>query len=410
MPKMFAEADLDAFQRLRCSFDPAGLANPGKLMPTPRLCGEVPGPVPAASAGGRRDWRSGFEAGDRPGGGDAAARASSARCGRSAAARSRGCRRATRRSLETGGLDRILEHNVGDFTAVLEAGVPFAEAQATFAEHGQRLAWDPPDPGGATIGGIVATADSGPLRHRYGGVRDLVVGTTVVLCDGTVAKSGGKVIKNVAGYDLAKLFAGSFGTLGLIATGRRAAAPAAGADRDGRVEHFDDPDALLRARARARAAAAGGRLLRRRLGRRRGPHAGAVLAARRGVEQAERIGDAGRRRLGRRCARCSARDGVVLKVSGRPTDLPDVIRAAGDAHRRLARRARAVVDRAAETPSASRRCARRSPRAPARCSTAPTASAISGPTPAPAQVVMERLKARFDPARIFRPGAFVGGI
>ena len=54
--------------------------------------------------------------------------------------------------------------------------MPFAEAQATFAEHGQRLAWDPPDPGGATIGGIVATADSGPLRHRYGGVRDLVVG------------------------------------------------------------------------------------------------------------------------------------------------------------------------------------------------------------------------------------------
>ena len=59
--------------------------------------------------------------------------------------------------LETGGADRILEHNVGDFTAVLEAGVPFAEAQAAFAEHGQRLAWDPPDPGGATIGGIVAT-------------------------------------------------------------------------------------------------------------------------------------------------------------------------------------------------------------------------------------------------------------
>ena len=120
--------------------------------------------------------------------------------------------------LETGGLDRILEHNVGDFTAVLEAGVPFAEAQAAFAEHGQRLAWDPPDPGGATIGGIVATADSGPLRHRYGGVRDLVVGITSCSSDGTIAKSGGKVIKNVAGYDLAKLFAGSFGTLGLIAT------------------------------------------------------------------------------------------------------------------------------------------------------------------------------------------------
>ena len=105
--------------------------------------------------------------------------------------------------LETGGLCRILEHNVGDFTAILEAGVAFEDAQKTFREHGQALAWDPPDLGGATLGGIVATADSGPLRHRYGGVRDLVVGITVVLSDGTVAKAGGKVIKNVAGYDLA---------------------------------------------------------------------------------------------------------------------------------------------------------------------------------------------------------------
>ena len=77
------------------------------------------------------------------------------------------------------------------------------------------LALDPPD-GGATVGGVVASGDSGPLRARYGGVRDLVVGMRVALSDGTLAKSGGKVIKNVAGYDLAKLFAGSFGTLGAI--------------------------------------------------------------------------------------------------------------------------------------------------------------------------------------------------
>src|SRR4051794_17492725 len=146
--------------------------------------------------------------------------------------------------LETGALNRILEHNVGDFTAVLEAGVPFAEAQAAFAQHGQTIAWDPPDAGGATIGGIVATADSGPLRHRYGGVRDLVVGTSVVLSDGTIAKSGGKVIKNVAGYDLAKLFAGSFGTLGLIATVAVRLHPLP--EKTATVAHaFDDPDALL---------------------------------------------------------------------------------------------------------------------------------------------------------------------
>ena len=118
--------------------------------------------------------------------------------------------------LSTTGLDRILEHNAGDLTAVLEAGVPLARAQERFREAGQMLALDPPDAGGATIGGIVATNDSGPLRARYGGARDLVVGMRVALADGTVAKSGGKVIKNVAGYDLAKLFTGSYGTLGAI--------------------------------------------------------------------------------------------------------------------------------------------------------------------------------------------------
>ena len=117
--------------------------------------------------------------------------------------------------LSTDGLDRILEHNAGDLTAVLEAGVPLAEAQRAFSKAGQMLALDPPD-GGATVGGVVASGDSGPLRSRYGGVRDLVVGMQVALSDGTRAKSGGKVIKNVAGYDLAKLFAGSFGTLGAI--------------------------------------------------------------------------------------------------------------------------------------------------------------------------------------------------
>jgi glycolate oxidase FAD binding subunit len=119
--------------------------------------------------------------------------------------------------LTTGGLTRIVEHNAGDLTAVVEAGLPLADLHAEVGEKGQMLALDPLDPGGATVGGTVATGDSGPLRHRYGPVRDLVLGVTVVLPDGTVAKSGGKVIKNVAGYDLGKLFASSMGTLGLIA-------------------------------------------------------------------------------------------------------------------------------------------------------------------------------------------------
>jgi glycolate oxidase FAD binding subunit len=120
--------------------------------------------------------------------------------------------------VSTADLDRILEHNEGDLTAILEAGVPLARAQEEFAAAGQMLALDPPlgEGDAATIGGVVASGDSGPLRHRYGAPRDLVLGITVALSDGTVAKSGSKVIKNVAGYDLAKLFSASFGTLGLI--------------------------------------------------------------------------------------------------------------------------------------------------------------------------------------------------
>ncbi len=121
--------------------------------------------------------------------------------------------------VSTAALRTVLAHTPADLSAVLEAGLPLAEAQAAFAEAGLMLALDPPlGPGSAaTIGGIVAAGDSGPLRHRFGGPRDLVLGMTAVLGDGTVIRSGGTVIKNVAGYDLAKLFAGSFGTLGLIA-------------------------------------------------------------------------------------------------------------------------------------------------------------------------------------------------
>jgi len=120
--------------------------------------------------------------------------------------------------LSTAGLQDVVEHNEGDLTAVLDAGAPLAAAQARFAEAGQMLALDPPlgADSAATIGGVVASGDSGPLRHRYGAARDLVVGMTMALADGTVARAGGKVIKNVAGYDLAKLLAASFGTLGLI--------------------------------------------------------------------------------------------------------------------------------------------------------------------------------------------------
>ncbi|MCW6004731.1 FAD-binding protein [Micromonospora sp. CPCC 205371] len=120
--------------------------------------------------------------------------------------------------IETTGLDRLLAYNPDDMTVAVEAGMPLTRLQAELAPHGQRIALDAArTPAGATVGGLVATADSGPLRHSHGGPRDLVIGVTVVLADGTVARSGGHVIKNVAGYDLGKLFCGSFGTLGVIA-------------------------------------------------------------------------------------------------------------------------------------------------------------------------------------------------
>jgi len=120
--------------------------------------------------------------------------------------------------VETSSLNRLLAHNPADMTVAVEAGVPLTELQAVLGEHGQWLAFDPPSQtAGATVGGLLATGDSGPQRLRYGGLRDLVIGATVVLADGTVARTGGRVIKNVAGYDLAKMMYGSLGTLGLVA-------------------------------------------------------------------------------------------------------------------------------------------------------------------------------------------------
>jgi glycolate oxidase FAD binding subunit len=118
--------------------------------------------------------------------------------------------------VSTDRLDRVLEHAAGDLVVRVQGGVPLAALQDALAPAGQWLALDPPEPG-ATVGGVVAANASGPRRLRYGTVRDLIIGITVVLADGTVARAGGKVVKNVAGYDLAKLFCGSLGTLGLVA-------------------------------------------------------------------------------------------------------------------------------------------------------------------------------------------------
>jgi glycolate oxidase FAD binding subunit len=120
--------------------------------------------------------------------------------------------------VETAGLSRVLAYNPADMTVAVESGMALRDLQEFLGEKGQWLALDPPsEAAGATVGGLLATGDSGPRRLRYGALRDLVIGVTVVLADGTVARGGGHVIKNVAGYDLSKLLYGSLGTLGLVA-------------------------------------------------------------------------------------------------------------------------------------------------------------------------------------------------
>ena len=113
-------------------------------------------------------------------------------------------------------LNSIIAHNHGDLTATVQAGVTVAALRRALAEHGQFLAIDPPLPDTATVGGTLAVGNSGPLKWQYGSVRDTVIGMKVVQADGVVTKSGGQVVKNVSGYDMARLHIGGLGTLGVI--------------------------------------------------------------------------------------------------------------------------------------------------------------------------------------------------
>jgi glycolate oxidase FAD binding subunit len=334
--------------------------------------------------------------------------------------------------LETGGMAKLLEHNVGDLTAVLQAGVPLAEAQAAFAAEGQMLALDPPLGAGdaATVGGMVATGDSGPLRHRYGGVRDLIVGISLALSDGSLAKAGGKVIKNVAGYDLAKLFTGSHGSLGLIVTVtvRLHPKPVGNATA---VAATDDPDVLAKAAiALARlpleadsldAAWQGGagRLLARFGGATAGDQAEATASRMReaGLDGVQTVEDDDDLWDDLRAAQRRP-EGASLKLSGRMTDLAPAIRATDAA-------GGALVSRAAHGLSwitldsgdlVSRVGAVRDALDPRAVVVQDGPEELRreldpwGPLDPGALVVMKRLKERFDTKRIFRPGAFVGGI
>jgi glycolate oxidase FAD binding subunit len=330
--------------------------------------------------------------------------------------------------LPTAGLDRILEHNAGDLTAVLEAGVPLARAQKAFADEGQMLALDPPDAGGATIGGIVATADSGPLRGRYGGVRDLVVGMRVALSDGTLAKSGGKVIKNVAGYDLAKLFAGSLGTLGAIVevSVRLHPLQPASATALGRAA---DPDELGRALIQlsraplehsgfdVRWAGGEGCLLVRFAGAAPRPQAELAERVLRDAGLATEIADEDQQlwKEQRERQRAPDRESAVVRVSALPTRLPALARAAEEAGGSLVGRATLGLSwvRLPE-PSAGQVESLRRLLHPSPCVVLDRPATLDvdpwGPVDDGVVALMRRVKEHFDPAGICSPGVYAGGL
>jgi glycolate oxidase FAD binding subunit len=318
--------------------------------------------------------------------------------------------------LSTADLDAIVEHNVGDLTAVVQAGVPMTKLRDALAAEGQMLAIDPPLLDGATVGGTLATADSGPLRHRYGAPRDLVLGMTVALSDGTLARAGGKVIKNVAGYDLAKLFTGSYGTLGAILEVALRLHPlpptatALGASDDpGRVaaaaSHL--AHSSIEAQCLDVTWSGDGRVLARLAGAEATTqaHEAARLMAEQGLEATVEEDDAAiwdEQRSRQRSA-----EHTVVRVSGVQTQLAGQIRAADRVGGSLVARAAhglAWITLADGVDELRRELA------PSPC------VVLDGDHPDPwgaepqAVELMRRVKERFDPAGACNPGIFVGGI
>jgi glycolate oxidase FAD binding subunit len=328
--------------------------------------------------------------------------------------------------LSTERLDAVIEHNVGDLTAILQAGVRLRDAQQRFAAAGQRLALDPPDPEGrATIGGILATGDSGPLRHRYGGIRDLILGVQVALPDGTVARAGSRVIKNVAGYDLAKLMCGAFGTLGVICEVIVRLHPQP-ADTVTIVGRGDGAGALAQAAGSLTQRplelealdvswdGEGGEILAQAAGRAAAATAEAVTAAfaAEGLETEVVRSDEqlwGSQRVRQRAA---APDGAVVKVSFPAAELERVLAAAPGA----VARAGAGLAFVAIEPEPDALAELRKTLAPCPCVLLDAPESMRGAVDVwgmgegPELALMERVKLRFDPERVCNRGRFVGGL
>ncbi|HKV34038.1 MAG TPA: FAD-linked oxidase C-terminal domain-containing protein, partial [Pyrinomonadaceae bacterium] len=240
LPLVFSEADMNAMLSVRAAFDPLGLCNPGKIIPMLRGCGEGRAiatddtettdrcsPQPRDRFQSQRTDLS-FQTSVKsvpsvafPSSTEELAEIMKRAAGERWTVAPVGAKTlrhnpSTDVVIDTSRLDKILEHEPADLIAVAQAGVTLSTFNKRLSENGQWLPLDPPDDGRATLGGVVATGLGGAQQFGYGRPRGSVIGMTVVLADGNVIKAGGRVVKNVAGYDLCKLFTGSYGTLGII--------------------------------------------------------------------------------------------------------------------------------------------------------------------------------------------------
>ncbi len=231
LPLVFSEADMNAMLSVRTAFDPLGLCNPGKVVPMLRGCGEgraiaqsldqpLAAPIKPVSKPPQASLAE-IVGADHVSQSDKSVAVSPGSIEEISEvirfAASSGLRVNTDLIVSVARLSKIIEHEPADLIAIAQAGVRLRDFNAKLAENGQWLPLDPPDDGRATLGDVVATGLGGAQQFGYGRPRGMVIGMKVVLADGSVIKTGGRVVKNVAGYDLSKLFTGSNGSLGIIA-------------------------------------------------------------------------------------------------------------------------------------------------------------------------------------------------
>ncbi len=311
--------------------------------------------------------------------------------------------------IDTRRLGRLVEHVAGDLVVKAEAGLPLGELQEILAGSRQQLALDTPVPG-ATVGGALAAATAGPRRLLYGSARDLLIGITVVRADGVVAHAGGKVVKNVAGYDLGKLFTGSRGTLGLITEAAFRLHPLPQASAYVTAEAADAAQALELTRALLRSPLVPAAI------EVDGPGPISVAVLLEGVADAvPRRAEAARELIGGVITdeppawwgRLPHGE-VLAEVRAAPSRLPAIVEA-GPARLRGSS-GRGVWHAALPLEDAAGVLARLRRHGSAVVLSAPDGARLDRWGPVPALPLMRRVKDQFDPGHRLSPGRFAGGI